>query len=148
MNLETRRDDRATAARPDSAAEATPRVAPDDLDRPVEQKPMAQREPVTEKATAAEREDEALAPLFTPEVARDFRASWDAVQISFVDDPKQAVRKADELVRQVLEDLGQTFSAERAAFDERADDSAQASTEKLRMALRRYRSFLQRLLSL
>ncbi|KWT97985.1 hypothetical protein APY03_1125 [Variovorax sp. WDL1] len=93
--------------------------------------------------------DESLAPLFTPEAARDFRASWDAVQIGFVDDPQRAVRQADELVRQMLQNLSQTFSDERAGLDARGDGVADAaSTEKLRVALRRYRAFMQRLLSL
>jgi hypothetical protein len=107
---------------------------------------------VAEQRAPAERagraQDESLDPLFSAEAARDFRASWDAVQIGFVDDPKQAVRQADELVRQVLENLKQTFSNERGAIDGNTDAADQASTEHLRMALRRYRSFFQRLLSL
>lgn len=111
----------------------------DDLQRPPE--------PPHRAASAGREQEEPLSSLFTPEAARDFRASWDAVQISFVDDPAQAVRKADELVRQVLDNLGRTFSAERAAFDGQGADEAER-TERLRMALRRYRAFLQRLLSL
>lgn len=141
MNREsTTRDEPATASSEASAAEARSEaqaVAPDDLERPI-----------AEKQAPSKSEDESLDPLFSPEVARDFRASWDAVQISFVDDPKQAVRKADELVRQVLENLTQTFSNERRMLEGRADMAEQASTENLRVALRRYRSFLQRLLSL
>ena len=106
-----------------------------------------QRPPEHRAAPDGREQEEPLSSLFTPEAARDFRASWDAVQISFVDDPAQAVRKADELVRQVLDDLGRTFSAERAAFDGQGADEAER-TERLRMALRRYRAFLQRLLSL
>jgi hypothetical protein len=59
------------------------------------------------------------------------------------------VRQADELVRQMLQNLSQTFSDERAGLDARGDGVADAaSTEKLRVALRRYRAFMQRLLSL
>jgi len=113
-------------------------VAPDDLGRPVELNPQPSN-------TA----DDALAPLFTPEAARDFRASWDAVQIGFVDDPQRAVRQADELVRRMLQNLEQTFSNDRAALDAQGEEAAQApSTEKLRLALRRYRAFMQRLLAL
>jgi hypothetical protein len=108
-------------------------VAPDDL-----------QQPVAERQAPARSDDESLEPLFSPDAARDFRASWDAVQIGFVDDPQQAVRKADELVRQVLENLTQSFSVDRGG----ADAAEQATTEQLRMALRRYRSFFQRLLSL
>ncbi|OUM04226.1 hypothetical protein [Variovorax sp. JS1663] len=128
MNFESGQNDRG----------ASPEVAPDDLSQPVVRSPEV----------ADRVDEEALASLFTPEAARAFRADWDAVQIGFVDNPQQAVQKADELVRQVLENLGQTFSAERSAFDGRGDETEQASTERLRMALRRYRAFLNRLLSL
>ena len=119
-------------------------VAPDDL----EQRPMPETR-AAETRAPARSEDDSLEPLFSPDAARDFRASWDAVQIGFVDDPKQAVRQADQLVRQVLDDLGQTFSSERNAVDGGTDTASnQASMENLRLALRRYRSFFQRLLSL
>ena len=89
-----------------------------------------------------------LAPLFLPDAANDFRTQWDSVQIGFVDDPKAAVRKADELVAQVMKSLAQSFSIERAKLEDQVDPTEQASTENLRVALRRYRSFFQRLLSL
>jgi hypothetical protein len=119
-------------------------VAPDDL----EQRPMPETR-AAETRAPARSEDDSLEPLFSPDAARDFRASWDAVQIGFVDDPKQAVREADELVRQMLQNLAQTFSDERAGLDAQGDGAADTgSTEKLRLALRRYRAFMQRLLSL
>ena len=43
--------------------------------------------------------------LFTQEAASDFRSRWDLVQRSFVDDPRAAVRAADELVAQVTQSL-------------------------------------------
>ena len=91
---------------------------------------------------------EPLAALFLPEEANDFRAAWDAVQIGFVDDPKQAVRRADELVVQVMRTLAGTFPNERAKLESQVDQTDHGSTENLRIALRRYRSFFQRLLSL
>ena len=107
------------------------------------------REAIVEDRGAGEhREDDQLAPLFSADVASDFRSRWDAVQIGFVDDPRQAVRKADELVAQVMKNLEETFSSERAKFEDRADTADSASTENLRVALRHYRSFFQRLLSL
>ena len=92
--------------------------------------------------------DEPLAALFPPEMAQDFRSRWDEVQIGFVDDPKQAVRKADELVAQVMKSLAQKFADERSKFESQFDEQGSASTENLRVALRGYRSFFQRLLSL
>ncbi|HSW22647.1 MAG TPA: hypothetical protein VLJ62_07765 [Burkholderiaceae bacterium] len=91
-------------------------------------------------------DDEQLAPLFSPGVAQDFRARWDATQISFVDDPRQAVQQADELVAQMMNSLAQSFADERAQLESRMNETA--STENLRVALQRYRSFFQRLLAL
>lgn len=90
----------------------------------------------------------ALAPLFQPQQAQDFRTTWDTVQIGFVDNPQQAVRQADELVAQVMKTLAETFANERSRLESQVDSSDQASTENLRVALRRYRSFFQRLLSI
>jgi hypothetical protein len=107
------------------------------------------KEPVIENQTSdARNEDEQLAPLFLPDVAKDFRSRWDAVQRGFVDDPGQSVRQADELVAQVMKSLAETFSNERAKLEAQVDQTDKASTENLRVALRRYRSFFERLLSL
>ena len=118
--------------------------------------PAAQREvlrdleaPVIANQTPdAKKEGEKLAPLFLPDVAKDFRSRWDAVQSSFVDDPRQAVRHGDELVAQVMKSLAETFSIERAKLEGQVDPTDKASTEDLRVAFRRYRSFFERLLSL
>ena len=96
---------------------------------------------------AVSTEDRELAPLFLPDVAKEFRSRWDGVQRGFVDDPREAVRQGDELVAQVMESLTETFSRERAKLDGQLDKADQASTETLRIALRRYRSFFERLLS-
>jgi len=60
------------------------------------------KEPVIENQNSDVRsEGEQLAPLLSPDVAKDFRSRWDAVQRSFVDDPRQAARQAGQLVAQV-----------------------------------------------
>lgn len=91
----------------------------------------------------AMQHDENLAPLFIGDVAGGFRARWNVIQQGFVDDPQNAVRAGDELVAQVITSLAETFSKQRAALE-----GEQASTENLRLALRRYRSFFERLLSI
>jgi hypothetical protein len=100
------------------------------------------------RGARAANEEERLAPLFSEQTAKDFRARWDAVQGSFVDDPRQAVRQGDELVAQVMKSLAQTFSTERSKLESQLEQSDDASTENLRLALRRYRSFFERLLAL
>jgi len=86
---------------------------------------------------------EELAPLFSEELTGEFRSRWNIVQQGFVDDPKNAVRQGDELVAQVIKSLAETFAKQRAALEGEQD-----STEELRLALRRYRSFFDRLLSI
>ncbi|MEJ8822697.1 hypothetical protein WKW80_11735 [Variovorax humicola] len=88
-----------------------------------------------------------LDPVLPLEVAEDFRRGWDAVQIAFVDDPQQAVRDADQLVNGVLRRLGETFTLEHTRVETQAAHADSDSTENLRVAMRRYRSFLNRLLS-
>jgi hypothetical protein len=106
-------------------------------------------EPVLDNQNADVRtEERELAPLFLPDVAKEFRSRWDTVQRGFVDDPRQAVRQGDELVVQVMKSLAETFSHERGMLEGQVNQTGKASTETLRIALRRYRSFFERLLSL
>ena len=76
-----------------------------------------------------------------------FRERWDDVQAGFVDDPKSAVENADRLVDQTMRRLTETFAHERANLETTWSRGEQVSTEDLRVALRRYRSFFNRLLS-
>ena len=91
---------------------------------------------------------EQLAALFDDDTARDFRARWKDVQIGFVDDPRQSVQRADELVAQVMKSLAESFARQRAGIEADMGEASQASTENLRLALRSYRSFFERLLAL
>jgi hypothetical protein len=105
-------------------------------------------EPVLDNQnTDVRAEERELAPLFLPDVAKEFRSHWDTVQRGFVDDPRQAVRQGDELVVQVMKSLAETFSHERATLEGQVNQTGKASTETLRIALRRYRSCFERLLS-
>ena len=108
---------------------------------------METREIETADLTAKMRADQRLAALFPQDVADDYRSRWDIVQRGFVDDPGQAVRQGDELVAQVLRNLSESFSNERATLEGQLGKAGQASTETLRVALRRYRSFFERLLT-
>jgi hypothetical protein len=91
---------------------------------------------------------EKLEALFTPETTTDFRSQWIDIQARFVDDPRQAVRDGDELVAKVMKSLAESFAHEKERVDGQLQDGGDASTELLRVALRRYRSFFERLLTL
>jgi hypothetical protein len=98
-------------------------------------------------AATAPAIDEQAAPLFSSEETKDFRARWDALQVSFVDEPREAVEQADNLVAVTMKRLAEMFAAERARLEGQWDRGDNVSTEDLRLALRRYRSFFGRLLS-
>jgi hypothetical protein len=96
---------------------------------------------------AAPAMDDQAAPLFSLEEAKDFRARWDAIQVSFVDEPRRTVEQADNLVALAMKRLAEMFAAETAKLEGQWDRGDNVSTEDLRLALRRYRSFFGRLLS-
>ena len=91
---------------------------------------------------------EQLEPLFPADAASRYRTRWADVQGSFVDDPRGAVAKGDELVAEVMQSLAESFANERERLDDELSHTGEASTETLRVGLRRYRSFFDRLLSL
>jgi inorganic triphosphatase YgiF len=72
---------------------------------------------------------------------------WTSIQASFVDEPREAVRQADTLVAEAIQRLAETFAREKANLEEQWGRGDDISTEDLRQALRRYRSFFDRLLS-
>jgi hypothetical protein len=77
--------------------------------------------------------------------AGEVRGRFLDIQAGFIDEPRQAVEEAgrfvDDLLRQVADSLQQQRSQLAGATDE-------ASTEDLRLALRAYRQFVDRLLGL
>lgn len=85
--------------------------------------------------------------LFADDEMVGLRARWDSVQASFVDDPKECVQKADGLVSDVVDQLTSSFSHARSRLEEQWARGEEASTEDLRIALKRYREFFDRLLS-
>ncbi|MGB2662481.1 MAG: hypothetical protein WAK48_00665 [Candidatus Acidiferrum sp.] len=95
---------------------------------------------------ASAREQEST-PLFPSSEANDLRGRWDAVQVGFVDEPRGAVEQADNLVASTMKRLAEIFAEERGRLESQWDQGENVSTEDLRLALRRYRSFFSRLLS-
>jgi hypothetical protein len=109
----------------------------------------------TSSATASappphERLDEntgSAEPLFPTTDAETFRSRWTEVQTGFVDEPRRAVEQADGLVAEMMKQLAEVFADERSKLEEQWSRGDDISTEDLRQALRRYRSFFDRLLS-
>jgi hypothetical protein len=93
---------------------------------------------------AAARDHDALFPATESD---DLRRRWNDIQAGFVDEPRSSVEKADQLVASVIQKLAQVFADERSKLESNWSKGGEASTEDLRQALRRYRSFFDRLLS-
>jgi hypothetical protein len=77
-----------------------------------------------------------------------FWAQWGTIQGEFVDNPETSVKAADSLVAQVMKHLAEVFNGEREKLESQWRQGEEVSTEELRVALQRYRSFFNRLLSL
>jgi hypothetical protein len=88
-----------------------------------------------------------VAALWATDLVERYRSEWRDLQLTFVDDPKHAMSGAASLVDEAVASLTNTLNAQKQALDgwqvTRGED-----TEMMRVALRRYRDFLDRLLGL
>jgi hypothetical protein len=128
----------ASQQRPDDDLTAVP-----DADR------AAPRTRITDEAgnepgTAQEPD---TAPLLGPQETEDLRTRWQEIQQGFVDDPQQSVLAADGLVAEVMQLLATTFADHKQGLESQWHRGEEVATEELRLALRQYRSFFDRLLS-
>lgn len=87
------------------------------------------------------------ASLFGADEVDGFRDEWRTLQGDFVDSPREAVHRADELVAQVIQSLATTFADHKRSLEGQWQEGEQVETEELRLALQRYRSFFDKLLS-
>jgi len=120
-----------------AAAEAKAAIA--EAEREREERPRTDRPGATTK--------EPNAPLFVNEDADGYRTRWSGIQAGFVDEPRHAVEEADALVAEVMRRLAEEFADERRSLEAQWERTDRVSTEDLRQAMRRYRSFFERLLS-
>ncbi|MFF0001054.1 hypothetical protein [Streptomyces avermitilis] len=100
----------------------------------------------TDMGVHSEDSEDNAPQLLTSEDEEGFRARWQEVQNKFVDDPRDAVHTADALVADVMQKLAATFADHRQELEGQWKRGEQANTEDLRLALRHYRSFFNRLL--
>ena len=87
------------------------------------------------------------APLLADDNAQSFRQRWDDLQAGFVDHPREVVQEADDLVGKLMQEISTGFSERRSSLEAQWEQGDDVSTEDLRIALTRYRSFFNRLLS-
>ena len=86
-----------------------------------------------------------IAALLNQEESEHFRKRWNEIQGEFVDEPRFAVQQADALVSEVIEQITQMFTTEHTSLENQWNQGNEVSTEDLRKALQRYRSFFNRL---
>ncbi|WP_203793757.1 hypothetical protein [Actinoplanes couchii] len=85
--------------------------------------------------------------VWDEDAARHFRAAWHEVKAEFVDDPVTALTRAHDLLTDAVNELTEVLLAERDELDPlRGTDTP--DTESMRMAMRGYREYLERILSL
>jgi hypothetical protein len=114
-----------------------------------ELEPAAHDEEETRERSSAPAPDdlEGREPLLPEEQSDSYTTRWQEIQVSFVDEPRQSVANADALVADLMQRLASGFSNERDRLERQWDSGDDVSTEELRVALTRYRSFFNRLLS-
>jgi hypothetical protein len=148
------------AAGPEAAAEAER----DEAERERAEAEATEPEAAEPAAAEAQAAEEPAAPgTATPEPAAPAAAaappeallgSLDAegarnrfldIQAGFVDEPRQAVEEAGRFVDELVQRVTDALQAQRSQLQQAGDD---ASTEDLRLTLRAYRQFVDRLLGL
>ena len=127
---------------------STSDVAATSVEPPVEEEPRFERDEGMAAEAATERDESAeAAPLLDQADEADLRTRWEEIQTRFVDDPRQAVEDADALVAGVMKRMAESFAQAREQLEGQWSRGEDVGTEDLRVALQRYRSFFQRLLS-
>ncbi|WP_017236473.1 hypothetical protein [Streptomyces sp. SS] len=102
----------------------------------------------TDRMDSADASDaDGSSRLLSSEDEQDFRSRWHEIQSLFVDDPREAVHSADGLVADVMRTLAATFADHRQDLEGQWNKGEDVDTESLRMALRQYRTFFNRLLT-
>jgi hypothetical protein len=107
-------------------------------------KPLASERAVAEVNRS---ESQTSTPLFPNNELENLRTRWKEIQTNFVDEPRKAVEQADGLVASAMKRLAEVFADERSNLEKQWDRGDNVSTEDLRVAFQRYRTFFDRLLS-
>jgi hypothetical protein len=130
----------------DLAQSKRPAVPAEMRPRPVPAEAAGAEHPETSSVSSQAVGD--ATPLIPNSELDDLRGKWNTVQTAFVDEPRRAVEQADGLVAAAMKRLAEVFAEERGRLEKQWDRGDNVSTEDLRVALQRYRSFFHRLLSI
>jgi hypothetical protein len=126
----------------------TERPASDENEGQIERDPSS--EPVRRAASTgpgASTKWNAYPGLLPDDDLGGYQKRWDDIQGRFIDEPRQSVREADDLVGELTRRIVERFSSSRKDFDERWETDSEPTTEELRQALQRYRDYFKRLVA-
>jgi hypothetical protein len=140
MRDESRGPDRLSTADLAEAAQRADARAETRGERVIEQR-------VVDDTRVVDARDADTTPLLQQDAIGELRERWTDIQAGFVDEPRHAVERADQLVAEAIKRLAESFSGERTRLEAQWDRGDDVSTEDLRQALQRYRAFFSRLLS-
>ena len=101
----------------------------------------------TDAGVATDGGAERTGALLPDDQSDRFTSRWQEIQTAFVDRPQEAVEEADALVADLMQRVTAGFANERERLESQWARGDDVSTEDLRVALTRYRSFFDRLLS-
>jgi hypothetical protein len=107
-------------------------------------------QPEADDATAHADATTAAAPAVDEAFLADasgYQDRWNEIQTGFVDEPSRAVQRAGELLTDLMDDLARTLATDLETFGARGGARDEASTEDLRVAFQRCRSYFDRLLA-
>jgi hypothetical protein len=131
--------DRAVAAEGDAARTRDPVD-----DRDTHRDPTSERRPAAGPGTTTTWSEDGL---LSTDDRGSYQQRWDDIQVRFIDEPRQCVREADDLVGEVTTRISERFSGARQDMEQRWDGGNEPTTEELRQAVQRYRDFFQRLVA-
>jgi hypothetical protein len=103
-------------------------------------------EPARTSSKASSREEDYGTPYLADQAGAQTNERWQHIQSTFVDDPRQSVTEAHQLVSEVVQHIVDDFARERNELEEQWSKGDSISTEDLRVCLQRYRAFFSRLL--
>ncbi len=116
--------------------------------RPVGSQPQRSTEQDTATmASAGSSTGHADAPVLPQAVTADLRDRWHTLQTRFVDDPEGTVEQADDLVAETIDRITAVFEEQRRDLEGHWRQGEEVSTEQLREAVQRYRTFFESMLT-
>jgi hypothetical protein len=97
-------------------------------------------------ADAATSDDDIAGNMIAADETSMFQARLQEIQVSFIDDPRQAARDAGDLLAVIAETFCTNLEGRHHRLASATEREADPQTEELRLAMRQYRTLIDSLL--